>query len=439
MKNINQIPDTPTVDTTDISELVMSNFSGSYAQRRMKRLTTTSGVANRPAIRARRAAGRAGLGHRKGSRGATAYKVASESHESDTLKHLMGIEDAKAVKTHIDTTTKLLNNAKPHPIGHAWKDDDHLMVHDKDVERIQNHLDMHVTPQTGIYTKVVGHSDFGDQEGAEQMDENNQEVEDEGEYDYEGDMAMSQLKSVITNAQRLHDMMEPDTNLPEWVQSKITLAEDYIVTAANYMEGEMNTQEESLSSNKLPPSLKPDDETPSVQTVRTLHPITKEPVTTKYTYKNGKLVKQEVSEDLANVLGTSVGVRPINTGSTPKSTSNRNKKNAKDALKTAFPEKPEPTPPPKVQKESDESWAAAQEKQMKVKQDKLLTPGDKNKLGQIRDLVAKEKKPVSEARLSPEEQIRRDQELTALERGGLQISALQKLVLARQRAKDVAE
>lgn len=64
------------------------------------------------------------------------------------------------------------------------------------------------------------------------------EAKDEGEYDYEGDMAMSQLKSIIANSKKLYDMMEPDTNLPEWVQSKITLAEDYIVTAANYMEGQ---------------------------------------------------------------------------------------------------------------------------------------------------------------------------------------------------------
>ena len=59
------------------------------------------------------------------------------------------------------------------------------------------------------------------------------------EYDYEGDMAMSQLKSIIANAQRMHDMLKVDTNLPEWVQSKITLAEDYISTASNYMQGEM--------------------------------------------------------------------------------------------------------------------------------------------------------------------------------------------------------
>lgn len=65
---------------------------------------------------------------------------------------------------------------------------------------------------------------------------------DKGEYDYEGDMAMSQLKSIMTNAKRLHDMLEPDTNLPEWVQSKITLAEDYIMTASNYMESQMNEE-----------------------------------------------------------------------------------------------------------------------------------------------------------------------------------------------------
>ena len=67
-------------------------------------------------------------------------------------------------------------------------------------------------------------------------------AEDKGEYDYEGDMAMSQLKSIIANAKRLHDLLKPESNLPEWVQGKITLAEDYILTAANYMEGEVNEE-----------------------------------------------------------------------------------------------------------------------------------------------------------------------------------------------------
>lgn len=59
--------------------------------------------------------------------------------------------------------------------------------------------------------------------------------EDEGEYDYEGDMAMSQLRTIIRNSQMMLGMMERDTNLPEWVQSKLTLAEDYIMSSANYL------------------------------------------------------------------------------------------------------------------------------------------------------------------------------------------------------------
>jgi len=65
---------------------------------------------------------------------------------------------------------------------------------------------------------------------------------DEGEYDYEGDMAKSQLRSIMVNAKRIHDMLEDDTNLPEWVQAKITLAEDYISTASNYMQSEMSEE-----------------------------------------------------------------------------------------------------------------------------------------------------------------------------------------------------
>ena len=73
-------------------------------------------------------------------------------------------------------------------------------------------------------------------------DKDLREAKEKQEYDYEGDMAMSQLKSIIANAQRIHDSLERDTNLPEWVQSKITLAEDYISTAANYLQGETNEE-----------------------------------------------------------------------------------------------------------------------------------------------------------------------------------------------------
>ena len=64
------------------------------------------------------------------------------------------------------------------------------------------------------------------------------EENDPREYDYEGDMARSDLRSIIDNAKEIHDMLEDNTNLAEWVQSKITLAEDYISTVRNYMKSE---------------------------------------------------------------------------------------------------------------------------------------------------------------------------------------------------------
>ena len=65
------------------------------------------------------------------------------------------------------------------------------------------------------------------------------EAKDPREYDYEGDMAKSQLRSIIANAKRAHDMLKDDTNMAEWVQSKITLAADYISTVADYMQSEL--------------------------------------------------------------------------------------------------------------------------------------------------------------------------------------------------------
>jgi hypothetical protein len=62
------------------------------------------------------------------------------------------------------------------------------------------------------------------------------EAKDPGEYDQEGDMAKTQLKTMIDAAQELHDMMGDNDNLPEWVQSKITKATDYIDTVRDYLK-----------------------------------------------------------------------------------------------------------------------------------------------------------------------------------------------------------
>jgi hypothetical protein len=68
------------------------------------------------------------------------------------------------------------------------------------------------------------------------------EASDAREYDYEGDMAKSQLRSIIANSQRVHDMLKDNTNMAEWVQSKITLAADYITTVSDYMQSEVKEE-----------------------------------------------------------------------------------------------------------------------------------------------------------------------------------------------------
>lgn len=61
------------------------------------------------------------------------------------------------------------------------------------------------------------------------------EEKDEGEYGYEGDMAITQLKTIVRHCDDLISKLKPEEDLPEWVQSKITLATDYIQTASDYM------------------------------------------------------------------------------------------------------------------------------------------------------------------------------------------------------------
>ena len=73
-------------------------------------------------------------------------------------------------------------------------------------------------------------------------DKDLREAKDSREYGYEGEMVMSQLKGIMNHANQMHDMLKPDTDLPEWVQSKVTLAYDYMQTAADYMATEINEE-----------------------------------------------------------------------------------------------------------------------------------------------------------------------------------------------------
>lgn len=58
------------------------------------------------------------------------------------------------------------------------------------------------------------------------------------EMDYEGEMAKSELYNLIQNAEKLFSMIDEDTQLEAWVQSKLTKANDYLESVYQYLQSQ---------------------------------------------------------------------------------------------------------------------------------------------------------------------------------------------------------
>ena len=69
---------------------------------------------------------------------------------------------------------------------------------------------------------------------------------DDDDGDGEGKMADSQLNRIADLATMIDEMVDDDTNLPEWVESKITKAQDYMSAVMNYMKGKKADAEEEM-------------------------------------------------------------------------------------------------------------------------------------------------------------------------------------------------
>lgn len=80
-----------------------------------------------------------------------------------------------------------------------------------------------------------------------EADDQNIDIVDRGEYDREGDMALDQLYTIIDAAKELQTLLSKDENLPEWVQSKITKAQDYIDTARDYIKSQGSDMAEPIA------------------------------------------------------------------------------------------------------------------------------------------------------------------------------------------------
>lgn len=79
--------------------------------------------------------------------------------------------------------------------------------------------------------------------------ESKKKLRENREYDWEGQMAKSQLISLIKNAKSLYDSIDDKTQLQSWVQSKLTKAEDYIEAVRTYLDGESVSTTTPLAIN----------------------------------------------------------------------------------------------------------------------------------------------------------------------------------------------
>ena len=68
----------------------------------------------------------------------------------------------------------------------------------------------------------------------------------EEELDYEGEMAKSELRNIIQNAEELFNMLDEDTQLEAWVQSKLTKANDYLNSVNQYLKYQSLPQQASM-------------------------------------------------------------------------------------------------------------------------------------------------------------------------------------------------
>ena len=65
-----------------------------------------------------------------------------------------------------------------------------------------------------------------------------EEIQNEGN-EREGRMAKSDLYRIAKYAQSVHDMISEYDDLPEWLESKITKAADYLASVKHYIEYEI--------------------------------------------------------------------------------------------------------------------------------------------------------------------------------------------------------
>jgi hypothetical protein len=159
------------------------------------------------------------------------YTAAAKSRQSNAVKYASSMGTDKQAKTKLDARNAGMKRAEK-------RTQDDMKKANSGPQKPRVEKEPTEAERRG-YGQGRYMGDSYEPNNSAQIHEKNK---DAGEYDYEGDMSKSQLRSIIANAQQVHDMLEDNTNMAEWVQSKITLAADYISTVADYMQGEVKEE-----------------------------------------------------------------------------------------------------------------------------------------------------------------------------------------------------
>ena len=91
------------------------------------------------------------------------------------------------------------------------------------------------------------------QERLKQIIKEEMELQDQymDHVDNEGNMARRQLEQLAEYSMEFAGMLEDNTQLEAWVQSKITLAQDYISKVKHYLEDELGMKQ-GCGGNAVP-------------------------------------------------------------------------------------------------------------------------------------------------------------------------------------------
>ena len=155
------------------------------------------------------------------------------------MKHVETDSDHQAVFKHLQKMGyKKTSGYDPKPNEFDMHHNRDEMTSKSDPVHHSSGVSAHVEKEHGGKTKVH-FTHRGIKEHVEEIFsllEETAKAIDSGEYDYEGQMARTQLQTILRNSKDLVDMLSDEENMPEWVQSKITLAQDYISSVRDYLQ-----------------------------------------------------------------------------------------------------------------------------------------------------------------------------------------------------------